>query len=112
MILAWVQAGETDAGDCDEASFLREHLDVAERFEQRHVLARNHEDPRCRTGEERLEGESAARVPEVSGDQSCPAFRAVPEQIFRHHGKPITRFCSRISHAVPTERAWVSTLRR
>jgi hypothetical protein len=39
VIFARVQAGEADAGDGDQASFLWEHLDVAERFKQRHVLA-------------------------------------------------------------------------
>jgi len=39
VIFARVQTGESDAGDGDEAGFLGKHLDVAERFEQRHVLA-------------------------------------------------------------------------
>jgi hypothetical protein len=33
MTLARVKSGEADAGDGNEAGFLREHLDIAERFE-------------------------------------------------------------------------------
>jgi hypothetical protein len=57
---ARIQAGEADAGDGDEAGFLREYLHVAERFEERHVLARGAEDARRRTGEQCLQRESAA----------------------------------------------------
>jgi hypothetical protein len=39
VIFAQVQAGEADAGDGHQAGFLWEHLDVAERLKQRHVLA-------------------------------------------------------------------------
>ena len=45
MIFPRVETGESDAGDGDEAGLLGEHLNVAERFEQRYVLARSSEDP-------------------------------------------------------------------
>ena len=44
VVLARIEAGEADAGDGDEAGFLRKDLDVAERFEQPHVLSRRCED--------------------------------------------------------------------
>ena len=90
MVFARVQAGEADAGDGDEAGLLRKHLDVAERFEQRHVLARGRENPRRGTRTERLQREPAARVPEVAADQARAAFRAVPQGVFRHRCHAIT----------------------
>ena len=60
VIFARVQTGESDAGDGDQAGFLWEHLDVAERFKQRHIRARSREDPRRGAGEERLQREPIA----------------------------------------------------
>src|SRR5262249_32464527 len=70
MVLARIETGETDARDGNEAGLLREHLDVAERFEQRHVLARGREDPRRGTREEGLQRRPAARVPQVTADEA------------------------------------------
>ena len=69
VILARVQTGESDAGDGDQAGLLGEHLDVAERFKQRDVLARR-EDPRRGTGKQCLEREPATRMPEVAGTRT------------------------------------------
>ena len=63
VIFARRETGESHAGNGDEAGFLGKHLDVAERFEQRHVVARRREDPGRGTGEECLEREAATRVP-------------------------------------------------
>ena len=87
VILARIQTGESDAGDGDETGLLGEHLDVAERFEQRDVLARRGQDPGRGAGKERLEREPAARVPEIAGDEARAAFRAVPQRRFRHSCK-------------------------
>jgi len=84
LIFARIQTGEPDAGDGDEAGFLGEHLDVAERLEQRHVLARRCEDPGRGTGKEGLERKPAARVPEVAGDEARAAFWAGPQRMFGH----------------------------
>src|SRR5262245_5485275 len=84
VVLARVQTGEADPCDDNEAGLLREHLDVGERFEQRHVLTGGREDPRRGTGEESLQREPAARVPQVTGDEASAAFRTLPERAVRH----------------------------
>src|SRR5262245_39986928 len=78
VVLARRETGEANTRDGDKAGLLREHLDVAERFEQRHVVARGGEDPRRGSGEEGLQRVPAARVPQVTADEACAAFRAVP----------------------------------
>ena len=60
VVFARVEPREADTRDGDEAGFLREHLDVAERFKQRHVLARGRDDLRRGIGKERLQRELAA----------------------------------------------------
>jgi hypothetical protein len=78
IALARIETGKADARDGNEAGFLREHLDVAERFEQRYVPARGREVPGRGAGEEGLQREHTARVPQVPADEPCAAFRAEP----------------------------------
>ena len=51
VVLARIETGEADARDGHEAGLLRDHLHVAERFEQRHIRARGGEDRGRATGE-------------------------------------------------------------
>ena len=88
VILAGVQAGEPHSGDGYEPSSLRKHLDVAKRFEKRHVLARGRKDLGRGTGEECRQREPPARVPEIAGHEARAALRAEPQRAFRHGCKP------------------------
>jgi len=83
VILARRQPGEADAGDADEARFLRNDLNVTEGAQDIEESPRETDDRRIRAREQRLERELSARMPQIPGDQARTAPRAGPHRMLR-----------------------------
>ena len=101
MIFAGRQTRETNASNADEARFLGNDLDVAEGAQDVEESPGQVENGWIGAGEERLEREVSARMPQVPGDQARTAPGAGPHRPLRAwHARSLTKRSSGIATGV------------
>jgi len=102
VILARRQPREADACNANEARFLRKDLDVAERAQGLDESSGEIEDRWIGAGEERLEREVSARMPQILRDEARATPRAGPHRLLRAwHGRSLLALgCDRVGRTI------------
>jgi hypothetical protein len=92
VILARREPGKADPGDADEACFLRNDLNVAERAQDVDKLPGDADDRWIRASEESFEREVSTRMPQILRDEARTTVWADPHRLLRAwHARSLSR---------------------